>query len=199
MIYYQLLPHLPKPPQELVEKIDMVYRPNIDFFDPYSIDHLAVNRVEDWHDQEYNWIKPMASNTNVRYRFNEEYTKWVKDNIIDTFEENNSGVMFFDNPQLPHTDTTREYVLLYNIKTGGPDARLCFYQEEGHPVLRERGLAVPRDKLVLLDSIIGPVDCWYVLNTQIIHGIENITEKRVNLQVSFRDEVPSQIFNQAQS
>lgn len=190
--FYKLLPHLPKPPQELVERIDMVYRPNIDLFKPNDTDHLAINQTDDWKDQEYNWIKPMASNTNVRYRFNEEYTQWIKNNIIDTFEENNSGVMFFDQAQLPHTDTTREYVLLYNIETGGPNAKLCFYQETGYPVLRNRGIAVARDKLILLDSIAGPKDCWYALNTQVIHGIEEATERRVNLQISFRKEIPTQ-------
>ena len=187
MWYYKLLPDLPKPPQELIEKIDMVYRPSIDLFKPEDYDHLAVNRVEDWHDQEYDWIKPMASNKNVRYRFNDEYTKWVKENIIDVFEENNSGVMFFDHPQLPHTDTTRKYVLLYNVETGGPDATLCFYREPGYPIERDRGLAVNRDDLMKLDSVVGPYNCWYILNTQVIHGIENIIARRTNFQISFND------------
>lgn len=185
MQFYKLLPDLPKPPKELIEKIDMVYRPDINLFEPEKQDYLAIDQRNDWQDQSYQWIKPMASNKNIRYRFNEEYTQWIKDNIIDTFEENNSGVMFFDYPQLPHTDTTRNFVLLYNVETGGPDARLCFYQEQGHPVVRERGLAVDTNQLIRLESIVGPSDCWYILNTQVIHGIEGITSRRTNFQVSF--------------
>lgn len=187
MQFYKLLPDLPKPPKELIEKIDMVYRPDINLFEPEKQDYLAIDRRDDWHDQSYQWIKPMASNKNIRYRFNEEYTQWVKDNIIDTFEENNSGVMFFDHPQLAHTDTTRNFVLLYNVETGGPDARLCFYQEEGYSIVRERGLAVSSNQLIRLKSIVGPHNCWYILNTQVIHGIEGITSRRTNFQVSFNE------------
>ncbi len=192
MWFYKLLPTLPKPPKELVEKIDMVYRPNINLFKPEDCGHLAINDVNDWKDQEYNWIKPMASNTNVRYRFNEEYTQWIKENIIESFEENNSGVMFFDHEQLPHTDTTRTYVLLYNIETGGENATLSFWQEQGQPVQRGRGLAVDRDSsLSLLEQIKGPYDCWYILNTQVLHSVESVTSRRTNFQVSF-NELPAQ-------
>jgi hypothetical protein len=186
MWYYKLLPDLLQPPAELIEKIDMVYRPQLDCFKPDNTAHLAIDKAEDWKDQEYNWIKPMASNTNVRYRFDQEYTNWVKQNIIDTFEENNSGVMFFDHEQLPHTDTTREYVLLYNIETGGPNATLSFWQEDSHPVVRTRGLAIDRGpSLKLLDQINGPHNCWYIMHTQVIHSVENVSARRTNFQVSF--------------
>jgi hypothetical protein len=191
MWFFKLLSHLPRPPQELIEKIDMVYRPPIDLFKPEDTAHLAVNKVEDWQDQEYDWIKPMASNKNVRYRFNEEYTQWVKENIIGEFEENNSGVMFFDHQQLPHTDTTRKYVLLYNVEPGGPDATLCFYRQPGMDVHRERGLALERDGLELLQTIKGPHNCWYIMNTQVLHGVENVTSRRTNFQVSF-NELPDE-------
>jgi hypothetical protein len=183
--YYKVL-DLPSPPAELIDKIDRVYRPDLGLFKSDNLDYLSIDKTDDWQDQTYNWIKPMASNQNIRYRFNDEYTQWVRENIIDTFEENNSGVMFFDKEQLPHTDTTREFVLLYNIETGGPDATLSFWQEDGHPVLRERGLAVERSShLKLLDKIQGPHNCWYILNTQVIHSVENVTSRRTNFQVSF--------------
>lgn len=192
--YCKLLSHLPKPPMELVEKIDRVYRPDLQKFSTKDTDYLKIDRTEDWNHQEYNWIKPMASNNNVRHHFKQEYLDWIKENITDTFDESNSGVMFFDTPQLPHTDTTRKFVLLYNVETGGPDASLVFWQENGYPVHRERGLAVERgNHLTELERINGPTGCWYLMNTQVLHSVEGVSERRLNLQISFKENYPANI------
>lgn len=191
--YCRLLTHLPKPPNALVEKIDRVYRPNLEKFSRDS-DHVRIDRTEDWANQEYNWIKPMASNNNVRHHFKQEYLDWIRKNITAEFDESNSGVMFFDTPQLPHTDTTRKFVLLYNVETGGPDASLVFWQQENHPILRERGLAVERDAtLKELERINGPKVCWYLMNTQVLHSVEGVSERRLNLQISFKENYPADI------
>ena len=47
MQYYKLLPDLPIPPVELIEKIDMIYRPTIDLFEPEKADYLAIDRRDD--------------------------------------------------------------------------------------------------------------------------------------------------------
>jgi hypothetical protein len=192
MWYCKILKDLPHPPKELIEKIDMVYRPAIEQFNPDNTNHLAINDASDWKDQEYNWIKPMASNNNVRYRFNGEYTQWVKENIVKEFSEHNSGVMFFDEEQLPHTDTTREYVLLYNIETGGDNVSLSFWQEQGYDIKRNRGLAVQRGShLKLLEKLPGPFNCWYLMDTQVLHSVEGMSSRRVNFQISF-NELPQE-------
>jgi len=197
-MFFKILPDLPHPPEWMIERIDMRYRPDMDLFSPTDSEYVAIGKAEDWQDQTYNWIKPMASNQNLRYRFNAEDEAWIKANIVSEFREDNSGVMFFDHEQLPHTDTTRKFVLLYNIETGGPNATLSFWQEAGHPVNRERGLAVDRgDHMTLLEQVTGPDCCWYILDTQVLHSVEGVTERRTNLQVSF-EELPNQfsaIFN----
>ncbi len=135
----------------------------------------------------------MASNNNVRRHFNEEFTTWIKDNVTEKFQSSNSGVMFFDEPQLPHTDVTRDFVLLYNIETGGRNSEVCFWQEKGQPLYRERMLAVERGPhLDLVDRIHGPFDCWYIMNTRIIHSVENVSGLRINLQISFDTELPKE-------
>lgn len=185
-MYFKLLPNLPHPPDWMINKIDMRYRPDLDLFSPTADDYVSIDEVEDWKDQSYDWIKPMVSNNNLRYRFNREDEEWMSNNITPDFIRDNSGVMFFDHEQLPHTDTTRRYVMLYNFEVGGPDATLSFWQENGYPIERERGLAIDRSAdLKLLESIKGPLNCWYILDTRIIHSVENITERRSNLQLSF--------------
>lgn len=139
----------------------------------------------------------MASNNNVRRHFNPEFTEWIRENITKEFQFSNSGVMFFDEPQLPHTDVTRDFVLLYNIETGGRDSDVCFWKEKGYPLYRERMLAVERDsQLELIDRIRGPFDCWYLMNTRIIHSVENVSALRINLQISFDREVPTGLLNE---
>ena len=197
-MYFKILPDLPQPPEWMIERIDMRYRPGMDLFSPTDSEYVAIDKAEDWQDQTYNWIKPMASNQNLRYRFNAEDEAWMKENIASEFREDNSGVMFFDHEQLPHTDTTRKFVLLYNIETGGPNATLSFWQEAGHPINRERGLAVDRgDHMHLLVQVTGPDRCWYILDTQVLHSVEGVTKRRTNLQLSF-ETLPDQfsaIFN----
>jgi hypothetical protein len=105
-------------------------------------------------------------------------------------------MMFFDEVQLPHTDVTRDYVLLYNVSAGGPDSTLCFWQEEGEQLFRDRMLAVERSpRLKLVDSTKGPFDCWYLMNTRVIHSVENVTSLRLNLQVSFDTALPAALIN----
>jgi len=133
----------------------------------------------------------MASNNNVRQHFNDDFIDWIRSNITSEFQFANSGVMFFDEPQLPHTDVTRDYVLLYNVETGGEDSEVCFWREKGQSLYRERMLAVERSpQLELIDRVKGPYDCWYLMNTRIIHSVENVSALRINLQISFDRELP---------
>jgi len=133
----------------------------------------------------------MASNGNVRHYFDEESLSWIRENITSEFHATNSGVMFFDEPQLPHTDVTRDYVLLYNIQSGGPDSQLCFWQEAGQPLVRQRMLTAERGpNLKLVERVNGPFERWYIVNAKVIHSVENITGLRLNLQVSFDVGLP---------
>lgn len=133
----------------------------------------------------------MASNQNIRQRFDDDVIEWIKENICREFHAENSGVMFFDEPQLPHTDVTRDYVLLYNLETGGANSELCFWREKSQDLRRERALAVERgSRLELIDRVNGPFDCWYMVNARVIHSVENVTGLRLNLQISFDTQLP---------
>jgi hypothetical protein len=188
---FRIIPDLPKPPVELIGGIDFSTRPENEEFSPDSSRYLGIKQRSDWKKQQYDWIQPMASNKNVRHHFNEEFTDWIRHNITPEFQFSNSGVMFFNEPQLPHTDTTRDFVLLYNVASGGSETTLCFWQEREQPLRRERMLALERGPhLTLIDSIMGPFDTWYLMNARVVHSVENMTGVRVNLQVSFDTELP---------
>ena len=191
---FQILPHLPHPPKWLIKKIDDSFRPKQEAFSQVSSSHLEIKEDSDWKNQSYNWIQPMASNKNKRCHFEPEFLAWIRENITPTFQESNSGVMFFDEPQLPHTDLTRDYVLLYNLRPGGKNPILSFWHEEKEELYRDRMVTSKRGAhLRLIDSIQGPFDCWYLMNTRILHSVENVEELRLNLQISFDKNLPEDI------
>ncbi len=189
----KLLPELPAPPSELIETLNYKFRPEQNQFSPKNNRHLGIEAVKDWQRQRYEWIQPMASNTNKRQRFSPEFDLWIRKNISLDFQRSNSGVMFFDEPQLPHTDLTRDFVLLYNLDPGGTDTRLCFWQENEKPLFRDRMVTAERGpNLHLIDSVKGPFNQWYLMKTRVLHSVENMTGLRVNLQVSFDLNLPKQ-------
>lgn len=190
----KILPHLPHPPALLVKKIDDSFRPAQENFTAESESFLGIQKSEDWKNQAYKWIQPMASNKNKRCHFDPDFLLWIRENITKDFQESNSGVMFFDEPQLPHTDLTRDYVLLYNLRPGGNKAKLCFWQEAGEELYRERMVTSSRgEHLKLIDSIEGPFNCWYLMNTRILHSVENVDGLRLNLQISFDKNIPEDL------
>ena len=185
--YFKIL-DLPQPPQWLLDTIDRSSRPEYDKFNPDAEHgHMGIVGVEDWKDQSYKWIKPMHSNKNARHLFEPRATEWLLENISSNFNTNNSGWMFFDEEQLPHTDLTREWTILYNVDSGGNDVELSFWQEPGQPVHRTTGHQTwdSTDGLILLEAINGPFDCWYLMHTDCIHAVKKMSGVRLNLQLSY--------------
>ena len=194
--YCQILPHLPPPPPWLTERYNPSRRPAPDKFTATEGPYVGLKERQDWKQQSYDWIQPMASNRNVRHHFDEVSLEWVRKNLVSEFAEKNSGLMFFDETQLPHTDSTRDFVLLYNVETGGPDTELCFWQEVGQPIFRQRMTTSERGPhLKKIFSLKGPSQCWYLMNTMVLHSVENVTGLRINWQISFETEFPLSLFN----
>lgn len=166
----------------------------MEVFSPEDKEFVGIRKNEDWKNQSYDWIQPMASNRNMRQHFKDDFKTWIENNITKDFQHSNSGVMFFDEAQLPHTDVTRDFVLLYNLKPGGDDSTLCFWREKDQPLLRDRMTTSERGPhLELIDSIKGPFNCWYIMNTRIIHSVEYVNSLRLNLQISFDKTIPEHL------
>jgi hypothetical protein len=186
---YHLMPHLPRPPQSLIDQIDFTHRPVVN-----DIGVMNKRTLTNW-----NGTYTGTATCNIRRKFNDEYLLWINDNITTDFQ--NAGLMYcWGSPDIPstgaHTDVTRDYVLLYNLSTGGPDATLCFWKEKNHALVRDRGSAVGIfDSLELVDSIKGPENVWYLTNTRILHSTENVVGLRLNLQISFDTTVAKDLLS----
>jgi hypothetical protein len=184
---YRLLPDLPAPPKALIDQIDRSFRPEVN-----DIGAMGKRTLTNWNG---NYTGPATRN--IRRQFNEEYLEWVRTHITPNFQ--NASLMYcWGSKDIPstgaHTDYTRDYVLLYNLSVGGPNAKLCFWKQEGQELIRDRGAEVGEfEGLDLVDSIIGPENVWYLTNTRILHSTENVDSLRLNLQVSFDTKLPKEI------
>ena len=186
--YFTLLPELPRVPDWILDSIDINERPN---------DVLHLNKdPSKWQQQDYQWIVPTAGGKIGRKIFSPEVTRWFIENIAGNFNQKNAGWMYFDEQFPPHCDVTRDWVLLYNLKTGGDDVKLTFFQEKGKDTINVRGAEFDDEssltELFTVDS--PPEHCWYLLYTQVVHGIRNQTSTRVNLQLSFEAGITPDIF-----
>jgi hypothetical protein len=171
-------PELPIPPDWLLEQIDLTYVPEIN-----DTGYLQKEPLINWR----GYSGPAA--LNVRILFNEQYITWLKENITAEFD-NASLNYVIGPPQIqtttPHRDFTRDYVLIYNVDSGGDLARLQFWQQQGHSIDRDPGAACGQfDQLQLLETV-PPGNYWYLTNASVLHSTDFLERTRINLQVSFK-------------
>ena len=123
-----------------------------------------------------------------------ELESWLKENITPVYRD--VGIRYAFGSQNPgtagvHTDQTRKYVLQYLVKDGG--ATLTYWQEEGYPILREpHAHAEDYTKLKILDSEKLEEGVWAILDTRILHSVENLTSDRISVQISL-DDIPANL------
>lgn len=126
------------------------------------------------------------------YAVTDELAQWIRENISNQF--NDIGLRITDgniNRQnsIAHTDLTRTYTLMYNLDHA--EGHINIWQETGFPILRNQpGYVVKNyDRLRLLESIETPNHTWYLLNSSVLHSVENTVRPRINIQIGF-DEDP---------
>lgn len=180
---YKLLPDLPHPPDWLLDSVDCTLRPEVN-----DIGGIGKRILKNW--RGYSGIPAR----NVRRKFSDEYINWIKENITPDFADASLMYCPGDHEKTScgaHTDGTRDYVLIYNILPGGPDAGLCFWQEHGQPLIRDRYTEVGDfNQLTLVDQVKGPYNVWYLVNGRILHSSEHLSSLRLNFQVSFNTSNP---------
>jgi hypothetical protein len=130
---------------------------------------------------------------------NEELTSWLEENIPDISSRFNilyQTQFSLDNTpstHIVHTDRLRLTALNYIIDTGGSDVVTSWYKEEGknlHRLQKTPGSqsdsgAVDYKNLQLLESVILEKNNWYIIDTRILHDVDNITATRKSISISF--------------
>jgi hypothetical protein len=179
---YEIMRDLPTVPREYV---DLAFRTvNESQVPPQnpSYQRLAVKNG-----------KVSTSRTNPRFGLESIMADWVDAYISQdwlqisisnsvTVDQNNCQ----DHIHGAHTDTTRQYALLYLLEASNSDQTTIFYQEPNKGVRRRRGLFLENmDELIQIDSITIPLQTWIYFDTSILHAVENIQNSRVAIQISF--------------
>tara|TARA_R110000868_G_scaffold41444_3_gene141688 strand:- start:1618 stop:2229 length:612 start_codon:yes stop_codon:yes gene_type:complete len=184
---YALLPDFPRPPKELTSVV------------PYSQtlikeDGSSIHEVGTYYQMTQVRDGKLMKCSSPASIIDKKIDSWLKENIPIIQDWKDTRVNYY----IPmedtcdsigvHTDKSKDYILLYNIDIGGPDACLTFWQERGQPLVREKGLIVEDPSL--LDKkyeIIGPIDCWYLINSRVLHSVEKVIKPRINIQISMYD------------
>jgi len=130
---------------------------------------------------------------------NNKLISWLKENIPDVVSRFNilyQTQFSLDNTpstHIVHTDRLRLTALNYIIDTGGSDVVTSWYKEEGmnlHRLQKTPGSqsdsgAVDYKNLQLLESVNLEKNTWYIIDTRILHDVDNITGTRKSISISF--------------
>jgi hypothetical protein len=190
ILTYRLMPELPPPPQELVDLVDFDFRPETN-----NTSTMGIRELKDWAGYNGPALRNMRR---IEEPFQSAFDTWIRKNITEHYQ--NSSLMYCHGGDFAagatstgaHTDFTRDYVLMYNLDTGGDAAELVFWKERGQDLIRPRATQCgDYQNLEIVDSVAGPANVWYLTNTRILHSTENVTGRRLNLQISFDTELPA--------
>jgi hypothetical protein len=125
--------------------------------------------------------------------------KWVLDNVGLKAKDTRIG---FTVPGLeragPHTDRARDYTLIHLIKNGGVDHETVFWKEKNVDELIRplRHNVNDYNHVERIGGIQIPLNTWILLNSRVLHSVENIGEGRISIQCSI-DNISSLEFVQA--
>lgn len=179
---YKLLPHLPPVPEEIVNSVDLDRKPT-----EMEIGYYRERSLKNWYGRTF----PALVNVRVRH---ELFENWVRENIIPEFiDAGVNYVVYNRNDGLAsstgaHTDGIRNFTVLYNLKTGGPNASTCFWQERGQELRRPpKTQGEDLTELVYVDSIFLPERTWCIIDTRILHSVEHLYSTRISFQISLNE------------
>jgi hypothetical protein len=110
----------------------------------------------------------------------DELTKWVQENIKDTF--NAVHVQYFEGGTFffPHVDLLRSKAVNYLITTA--DATTSFYTPNGFTP--EPNTVIARDRISLTKRFKIEHNRWHELDVTLVHSVENINGVRIAVTLS---------------
>ena len=115
---------------------------------------------------------------------------WFRANINENFHNLRVSTTepdgFLKDTQAAHRDMSRDYTLMYMVDTGGDNVRTAWYQEEGKPIVRNRGERCDdHRKLTKLEETVIPERTWCLVNATILHAVHNMSRPRRGIQAGF--------------
>jgi len=128
--------------------------------------------------------KSYRNSRGFRYTLAQEVLDWIHQHLTDQYTDCGLSVIHGPDGLLaPHTDQTRRFAVLYTFDAGGPEVRTVYHQEQGHSVERElRVFGTDYSRLTQVHAVQFPLRTWVIMNTNVLHSVENLISDRVQIQ-----------------
>lgn len=129
----------------------------------------------------------------LRFDFDAEFVDWVKSNIVPECLDASLACSLSnsseDSVMGMHTDTTRDWMLMYLIETTNSDQKNIWWQQRGQPVVRQNDLQINHfnDVDPIVETVIQP-HRWVLFNPMILHSVHNIQGHRVAFHISLTNQ-----------
>jgi hypothetical protein len=209
MFTWLALPDLPPVPDHFVDRaISAVQDPN--FCNEITANYEVTNQATSYRTRK---LLRDGKETNSLYlsgkRIGEDWEHWVKQNIVPEFHETGVRVATGENTTThgAHADSWQgnppraSYKFYYLLQSGGEQVETVFYKQTDCPVERQPTKQNPvtiydYSSIQEIDRVKFSVGQWVLLNTNILHGVENVIGQRINLTViAFADTVKLSVCN----
>lgn len=194
LLTYMPLPHIPPPPEDCISQALLHQEAMLAGAyegggnpqqDSTAFDYINRSVMKDG--------KSYKSRRGRRFPFPDQFTQWCKENIdpecIHGSIHVNEGIDPFHGP---HLDPYRNYGLLYLVDLGGSNVVTSWWKKQNSPImysLEDYPAIVFEDytNLELYDSTIFEIGIWYLINTRVLHSVENIEHRRIAIQCNLND------------
>jgi len=150
-----------------------------------------------WTESTRTITRPDGTNvSNINYsrlKLSTELEEWVRTNICSEFIH--AAISVSDPGGItdthgPHVDGSRDVTIMWIHDTGGPAVDTVFWEVANEPLVstgRGKWLDTYND-LTEYTKVRFQSGTWYLLNTRIMHSVENLQSPRIVLQVSLSYE-----------
>ena len=190
MLFTWLPLNLPQPPAEFIERtIELAEQACAK-----QVENTAINQGDPSYANRKLLKDGKEINSRIQYGYTlgKDWEAWVKENIYSDFINAGGRVSVGEDTTThgAHADSQHQgipvYKLYYLIESGG--ATTVFFREHGQSIERvgtTENICHCDDysKMEVIDKVQFPIGQWVLLNTNILHGVEDITGPRINLAV----------------
>lgn len=192
------LPHLPKVPERFVQRVRELGQPNPDLNDEELLKGGHITKEYKYRTVRYRGVESVTR-CQESFLLGEDWEQWVRENIVADFIGTSGRVNVGPTGSTTHgahIDQQHQMRLYYLIDRGGDDAETIWFYEPGKPLvydLDRPSTSTPvsandMDALLEIDRVKFPLCTWVLTNGYILHGVEKVTGRRLNITVDIRPE-----------
>ena len=192
---YIPLPHLPQIPEKFIKQGMALIESGT------AIDQNLHNKELHVNTPEYLTRKiikngvEMPTRGQASYFLGEEWESWVRENIHPRSFDTGIRLSIGTSTQHgAHVDNPGKLRFYYLVERGGEEATTIWYMKPGAPIVyngdtENRNCPYTEnnmDELIEIDRTQFPIGQWVLFNGYVLHGVENVTGRRVNFNVSVK-------------